>query len=113
MAEMFAYCGVDCDQCPAFIATQNDDMEALAKMAAQWTEQFKQDIPVESVLCDGCKSEGGRLSGYCDMCAVRACGVERGVVTCATCDDYGCEILLACPAYEAKGKANLEKMRST
>ncbi len=34
MEEMVAYCGIVCTECPAYIATQNDDMGAL-KLTAE------------------------------------------------------------------------------
>lgn len=112
MSEMISYCGLACAECPAYIATQKGDMDAIAAVAAEWSEQFGIEVPPDSVQCDGCKSEAGRICGYCLTCSVRACGVERGVVTCASCADYGCEKLLACPAYEARGKETLERLRS-
>jgi hypothetical protein len=112
MFEMISYCGLDCSACPSYIATQNDDLEALAKVAAEWSEQFGFDIKAEQIMCDGCKSVSGRLSGYCKMCEVHTCASARGVVTCAHCDDYGCEKLQKCPAYEAKGKPTLDRINS-
>ena len=38
--------------------------------------------------CEGCKSQGGKLSPYCETCAVRKCASEKGVLTCAHCDGY-------------------------
>lgn len=108
---MISYCGLECEECPSFIATQADDMAALAKVAEDWSKEFGMEIPAEAIICDGCVSTTGRLSGYCDMCEVRKCASGRAVVTCASCDDYGCEKLLACPAYE-KGKDTLERLRS-
>ncbi len=112
MYEMISYCGLDCSECPACIATQAGDMEALARVAEEWGRKFKMEITPESILCDSCKSgEEARRSGYCDTCGVRACAVERGVVTCAHCDDYGCETLQACPAFLAEGKTRLDNIR--
>jgi hypothetical protein len=112
MSEMISYCGLTCTECPAYIATQKDDMEAAASVAEEWGKQFGMEVLPESVLCDGCKSEAGKLCGYCNICAVRACGIERTVVTCAQCEDYGCETLRACPAYIERGKETLERLRS-
>ena len=33
---MIGYCGLDCAQCEAFIATQNNDDALRAKVAAEW-----------------------------------------------------------------------------
>ena len=44
-------------------------------------------------MCDGCLGSDGRKCGYCFVCQIRACGMERNVVNCAYCDDYACEKL--------------------
>jgi hypothetical protein len=112
MYEMISYCGLDCSACPAYLATQKDDMAELAEVAKEWSKQFKMEIPPESIVCDGCKtSEDTRRSGYCSTCGVRACAVERGVATCAHCEEYACETLRGCPAYLAEGRAALDKIR--
>ena len=112
MYEMISYCGLDCSECPAYLATQAGGMEELARVAREWSEQFGMEIAPESILCDSCKSgEGARRSGYCSTCGVRACAPERGVITSAHCDDSGCETLQACPAYRAEGKARLDGIR--
>jgi hypothetical protein len=91
MDKIIAYCGLVCTDCPAYIATQADDREALERVAAQWREEYNvPGITVESVICDGCLN-GGRKCGHCAECEIRACGVARGVVNCAHCADYGCE----------------------
>ena len=112
MYEMISYCGIDCSGCPAYKATQADDMEALAKVAEEWSEQFGMEIPPESIICDSCKTgDDARRSGYCDICGVRICAVEKEVETCAHCDEYICEILQACPGFSAEGKAILDRIR--
>jgi hypothetical protein len=95
MDKMIAYCGLVCTSCPAYVATQADDRDALEKVAAQWRKQFNSpEITADSILCDGClEGNGGRLTGYCSMCEIRACGMERGVANCAHCDDYACDKL--------------------
>jgi hypothetical protein len=82
MYEMISYCGIDCSGCPAYLATQADDMEALARVAEEWSEQFGMEIPPESIICDSCKTgEDARRSGYCSICGVRTCAVGKGVAT--------------------------------
>ena len=94
MDEMIAYCGLICTDCPAYIATQADDRAALEQVAAKWREEFNApDMTVESVICDGCVTEGGRKCGHWYECDIRACGMERGVVNCAHCADYACDKL--------------------
>ena len=92
MDTIIAYCGLDCSGCPAYRATQANDRAALERTAAQWREQFNtSQITADSILCDGCLAhDGGRLSGYCTICEIRACALERGVANCAHCADYAC-----------------------
>ena len=93
MDGIIAYCGLVCTDCPAYIATQADDREALERVAAQWREEFNApEITVAWVICDGCLT-GERQCGHCAECEIRACGVAREVINCAHCADYVCETL--------------------
>lgn len=88
-----AYCGLMCGGCPARLATQADDQEALERVAVEWREMLNMpDLAIDSLWCDGCTNDG-RLAGYCAMCDIRACNLERGFASCAECADYGCEKL--------------------
>ena len=113
MAEkMIAYCGLVCIECPAYIATQADDKEALKRVAAQWSEEFHASFTAEDCLCDGCTSGSERLSSYSrGGCEVRACAIARGVVNCAYCDDYGCEKITGFFSFAPDAKAALEEIR--
>ena len=113
MAEkMIAYCGLVCTECPAYAATQAGDMEALKRVAAQWSEEYNASFTAEDCLCDGCTSGSERLSSYCRSgCEVRACAMARGVVNCAHCDDYGCEKITAFFNFAPDAKAALEEIR--
>ena len=114
MDKIIAYCGLNCSECPAYVATQSGDPAALERVAAQWREAFNMpDLTAESVICDGClQKDGGRLSGYCATCAIRACAVERGVVNCAHCADYACDKLTAFWAHAPEAQATLEQIRA-
>ncbi len=89
-----AMCGADCETCEAYRATRAEDQAEKERIAAQWREEYHApDITAAHVTCDGCLS-GERHGGYCGACAVRACGVERGMRNCAFCEDYeGCATL--------------------
>ena len=108
-----AFCGINCSECPAYVATQADDMEALARVAAQWSEEFNVTLAVKDCICDGCTSGSERLSSYAASggCAVRVCAVERGVINCAYCDDYGCDKIAAFHAHAPDAKTTLENIR--
>ncbi|MCK4450756.1 MAG: DUF3795 domain-containing protein [Anaerolineae bacterium] len=112
MDKMIAYCGLVCTDCEAYIATQANDLAALEQMAVKAREEFNMpDLTVESAMCDGCLSNSERLCGYCFECQVRACGVERGVVNCAHCDDYACEKLAGFFGFVPDARATLDGIR--
>lgn len=90
--EMTAYCGLNCNTCPAYIAKRTDDEELRNKTAAKWSTP---DFPVtpEDINCDGCKTLEGTKYRWCESCEILKCAEERGVQTCAHCEDYSCEKL--------------------
>ena len=73
---MLAYCGLRCDFCGAYIATQDDDDGLREKVAKEWSELFKVDIPASTINCNGCMGEGITFF-HCEKCAV-----EKGVENC-------------------------------
>lgn len=90
MARMIAYCGLACDSCPAYRATQSGSVAALETVLIYWRETY--DAPhltVEDIVCDGCQGNG-RLNGYCRRCPVRSCARAQGVPNCAYCSEYPC-----------------------
>jgi len=94
MGRLIAFCGIDCADCTAYLATQADDRAALERVAALWREAFDTaEIGVAEITCDGCPTSAGRLSGFCSRCRIRQCGVERGIANCGHCPDYPCEQL--------------------
>jgi len=112
MDKIVAYCGLVCSNCPAYIATQTDDRAALERVAAQWREEFNApDMTVESIICDGCLTDEGRKCSHCFECQIRACGMERGVVNCAYCDDYGCDKLEGFFGFVPDARATLDAIR--
>jgi len=113
MKEMIASCGLSCTACPAFVATQMGDRKSLAKLAEDWSKEFKTTLKADDCLCDGCLSTTGRQIGYCAQCQIRACATGKAVTNCAHCGDYACEKLEGFLANSAQAKANLERIRRT
>lgn len=111
MEKMIAFCGLVCTECPAYIATQKNDQEALKQVAAQWSKEFNATIAPEDCICDGCLTFEGRLSSYCHECKIRACGIEKKVRNCAHCNDYPCQELKKFFDFAPEAKASLEKIR--
>lgn len=112
MAKLQAYCGLDCGECEAYIATQKNDRAGLEDAAKKWAEQFgSQGIVAEMCVCDGCASGKRASTAHCATCAVRLCASARRVATCAHCDDYGCPTLQGFFAFAPVLKEKLEAIR--
>jgi hypothetical protein len=112
MSQMIAYCGLICSNCPTFLATQSDDDAARAKTAALYSEKFGLDLRPEEINCDGCKSQSGKLIGYCQSCAIRQCCSEKGLDSCVSCADQPCEELIRFHAFSPDAKASFETLKS-
>lgn len=112
MNTMIAFCGLNCAECQAYQATQADDMEWLARVAAQWQADFNlPPIEPKSILCDGCRTVDGRSCIYCSECPVRSCGLQLEVETCAHCGEYeSCSDLNKFLSSAPQAKQNLEEI---
>lgn len=93
MQEILAFCGLTCTECPAYLATQNDNDEERRGVAETWSQQYNSDIKPEDINCDGCLPGHTQYFHHCSECDIRACGVAREVENCAYCDDYLCDRL--------------------
>jgi hypothetical protein len=111
MPEMIAFCGIDCEACPAQIATRTNDAALRAKTAAEWSKSFGHEFKPEQVNCVGCTNEGAHI-GYCGMCGIRKCAASRKVATCANCADYGCATLAGFHKNAPEAKVRLDAIRA-
>ena len=108
---MIGYCGLDCEQCGAFIATQNNDDALRVKVAEEWARLYNAPIKPEHINCTGCQSTGVKTY-YCDqMCEIRKCATKKSVSTCADCSDYACSALNAILRQAPQAKARLDALR--
>lgn len=111
MERMVAFCGLVCTDCKAFIATQENDDAKRRDVAEAWSKLFGREIKPEEINCDGCLSRDGRHIGYCNVCEIRKCGIEKGVKNCAYCVDYNCEKLARFFEQALEAKNTLEEIR--
>jgi hypothetical protein len=85
MEEMIGYCGYSCHLC----AARSDDPAVRQRLVDGWRRIFGHEhYTAENVRCDGCRSDG-RLADK--ECQARPCAIERGVQSCAYCDDFVCD----------------------
>lgn len=102
---MIAPCGLDCSECDAYKATEDDDDEMREKVAQEWSKLNGVEIKREMINCDGCR-ENGRKTPFCGfICQIRKCSAEKGFSTCGSCSEMKkCEKVGAIHA-SAKGSA--------
>ena len=111
MSELIAYCGLDCAKCPTFLATKNDDDAAREKTVTLYAEKFGLDLRPDDINCDGCKSAGGKLIGYCQVCEIRKCCSGKNLENCALCKEQPCENLVKFHEFSPDAKACFEALR--
>lgn len=117
-----AYCGLNCNKCPVFIATTRDDDALRQRTARGWTDLYAEileavgieSLKPEDMNCHGCRSDLGHFFG-CDKCAIRPCCQEKNLVTCAGCNEYeSCNILKGFYSFDVHrpAKDKLDTIRS-
>ncbi|MBN1381336.1 MAG: DUF3795 domain-containing protein [Deltaproteobacteria bacterium] len=85
--KMTAPCGLDCFNCPVYMAGDNED---LRKKIAQ-----NMGMPEEKVVCKGCRAENGTIP-FLDMtepCRVYQCIKKKNIDFCCNCTDFPCDYL--------------------
>ena len=88
MSEMLARCGYRCDLC----AAQSPNASIRLHMVKGWRKFYGHTrYTVDNVQCDGCRCDNGRLADI--NCQVRPCVIEKGISTCAHCDEMPCDKL--------------------
>jgi len=86
-------CGLDCSDCPCFIAYQNNNEELREKTAKRWAKMHNNpDLKPSDINCCGCLSLEEPLFSHCKVCEIRKCGLAQGVQNCGECLTYSsCE----------------------
>jgi len=107
-----AICGLDCAGCPAYIVHTTGDKVLQKATAKKWTEEYGHEMSPEMVDCAGCAAVSGPHIGYCAVCEIRKCGLEKQVENCAFCADYPCATLSGFFGKAVQAKENLEKIRA-
>ena len=110
MSEMIAFCGLNCSQCPSYLATRADDDAAREKTSRWLSKNYGLHIRPREINCDGCRIRGGRRLSYCSRCPVRKCALDRGVETCAKCPEQPCEALSEFHTYSPEAKAGFQNL---
>ena len=112
-------CGLNCEDCPVYIATANNDDKRRQKTAEEWSklyaEHLGKDLTLEDMNCKGCWSESSIFIG-CSICPIKKCCKEKSFSTCANCNEYEtCDMLngfFSAPNHQ-HAKTNLDKIKKS
>ena len=109
MKEFIAFCGLDCENCDARLATVTNDDALRQKVAKLGSELNQVEITPEMINCTGCRVKGVKTP-FCDsLCPIRQCALGRKVETCGVCGEMdGCEKLSMITGNNAEALDNLK-----
>ena len=109
MKKTIAYCGLDCENCEARLATLNNDTTLRQKVAKEWSDLNGVKITPEMINCVGCRIDGAKTP-YCEsLCPIRLCAMSRGQETCGGCGEMArCEKLGAITEHNADALKRLK-----
>ena len=110
---MISICGLNCEECGAFIATRDDDDLIRIDTAKEWSKLYQKDIKPGDIHCLGCHTKSEDVFSYPKICEIRKCGFKREIENCAHCDEYICEKLDDFFQIAGEAKINLEMIRKT
>jgi hypothetical protein len=116
MENKLGCCGLNCEECPVFIATLKNDKELKAKSAKEWStiyaDYLVKSLEPEDINCEGCHSENAFVG--CKTCEIKKCCGEKGFRTCASCNEYSsCGMLNGFFAFpHQQAKENLDALRN-
>jgi hypothetical protein len=108
---MIACCGLDCSQCGAYQATQENDDAKRAAVAKDWSKLYGISVKPEQVNCDGCLSDGQKFYYCAEMCEIRRCCVQKELANCAACEGYACDKLEGFLALAPHARKALDRLR--
>ncbi len=92
--QMTAPCGLDCFNCPLYLAPEDPVAKAMVE---QWAKQY--DVPLDVMKCNGCRNHNGRipvqihLNGEAHRCAAYECVQSKGLHHCGECETFPCDNL--------------------
>lgn len=112
MDKLVACCGLDCEKCEAYIATQNNDDELREKVAKDWSKLNGVSIATEMINCDGCNANG-RKTPFCNyLCEIRKCATKKKYSTCGFCQNVDkCEKLAMITSNNESALRNLKEKK--
>ena len=105
-----AYCGMRCEECPVFQATQRRDEVHKRWLAAEYSCETL-CFSTRDMTCHGCHSQQRLESHMCQGCKIRACASSKSINSCAECPEYPCLLIERFVPIETDARTQLELER--
>lgn len=110
MKDRIGYCGLDCAQCDAYLATIHDNQALREKTAKLWARLNNAPILPEHICCEGCRADGVKTVFCRHLCRIRQCALEKGVALCADCSEMEtCAVVGTIFAQNPSARENLKR----
>lgn len=108
MNTMISCCGLNCEQCEAYLAWKNNDDALRQETAEKWKVQYDaKDITPEMINCSGCRREGPKI-GHWSACQIRLCAEGKSYEHCGSCDGMdSCDLVSHVHKFSPEAKQNL------
>lgn len=94
LRELTAPCGLDCFNCPFYLANDNEDIrKQMALKVQEFGLPLSYEEIYEKVACKGCRKSNGVPPFGTEQCKVSKCIGSKGIESCADCSDFPCDNL--------------------
>lgn len=91
MGKIIACCGLNCSECPLYVAHQTNDYHLMEEIAEALYKLYGLSVKPSETHCTGCTEAEGVYYG-CARCPRRQCSIEKNVKSCKSCEEYPCEL---------------------
>ena len=94
LSELTAPCGLDCFNCPFYLANDNEEIrKQMALRVQEYGLPLSYEAIYEKVACKGCRKRNGVPPFGTEPCKVFKCVSSNGIESCADCSDFPCDNL--------------------
>ncbi|HII94005.1 MAG TPA: DUF3795 domain-containing protein [Methanosarcina sp.] len=94
LRELTAPCGLDCFNCPFYLANDNEE---IRKQIQSTISETGYNLSDQEAVCKGCRRENGmipiRRTNGLELCKVYKCISSKDIESCADCSDFPCDNL--------------------
>ena len=104
-----SYCGLLCNECPLYIATKNNDLQAKERLAVECSTEAI-TFTAEDMTCEGCFCHKNDRSKMCGDCEIRKCAKNKAVENCGLCSEYPCEIVERRLPVDSENRVRLDEI---